>query len=40
MYKSTGFLAKEYAVTNETIQNWIGSGAIEMIHVQMTKESL
>jgi len=26
MYKSTGFLAKEYSVTNETILNWIKEG--------------
>ncbi len=31
MYKSTGFLAKEYSVTNETIQNWIKEGKFEKV---------
>jgi predicted site-specific integrase-resolvase len=31
MYKSTGFLAKEYSVTNETIQNWIKEGKFERV---------
>jgi predicted site-specific integrase-resolvase len=31
MYKSTGFLAKEYSVTNETIQNWIKEGKFDKI---------
>jgi hypothetical protein len=31
MYKSTGFLAKEYSVTNQTIQNWIWSGKFEKV---------
>jgi predicted site-specific integrase-resolvase len=31
MYKSTGFLAKEYSVTNETIQNWIKDGKFEKV---------
>jgi putative resolvase len=31
MYKSTGFLAKEYSVTNETIQNWIKDGKFERV---------
>lgn len=31
MYKSTGFLAKEYAVTNETIQNWVREGKFERV---------
>jgi len=31
MYKSTGFLAKEYSVTNETIQNWIKEGKFECV---------
>jgi putative resolvase len=31
MYKSTGFLAKEYSVTNETIQNWIRSDKFERV---------
>ncbi len=31
MYKSTGFLAKEYAVTNETIQNGIKEGKFEKV---------
>jgi predicted site-specific integrase-resolvase len=26
MWRSTGFLAKKYSVTNETIQNWIKEG--------------
>lgn len=26
MWRSTGFLAKKYSVTNETIQNWIKDG--------------
>jgi len=31
MYRSTGFLAKEYSVTNETIQNWIKEGKFECV---------
>jgi len=31
MYKSTGFLAKEYSVTNETIQNWIKEGKFDRV---------
>ncbi len=31
MYKSTGFLAREYSVTNETIQNWIKEGKFDKI---------
>jgi hypothetical protein len=31
MYKSTGFLAKEYSVTNETIQNWIKEAKFEKV---------
>ena len=31
MYKSTGFLAKEYSVTNETIQNWIKEGKFDKV---------
>jgi predicted site-specific integrase-resolvase len=31
MYKSTGFLAKKYSVTNETIQNWIKEGKFEKV---------
>ncbi|MEN8216384.1 MAG: recombinase family protein [Pseudomonadota bacterium] len=31
MYKSTGFLAKEYSVTNETIPNWIKEGKFERV---------
>jgi putative resolvase len=31
MYKSTGFLAREYSVTNETIQNWIKEGKFDKV---------
>jgi|GEM_PF-439027 len=31
MYKSTGFLAKEYSVTNETILLWIKEGKFEKV---------
>jgi predicted site-specific integrase-resolvase len=31
MYKPTGFLAKKYAVTNETVQNWIKEGKFERV---------
>ncbi len=31
MYKSTGFLAKKYSVTNETIQNGIKEGKFERV---------
>ncbi|MFK5968694.1 MAG: recombinase family protein [Candidatus Marithrix sp.] len=31
MYKPTGFLAKQYSVTNETIQNWIKEGKFDKV---------
>ena len=31
MYKSTGFLAREYSVTNETIQNGIKEGKFDQV---------
>jgi predicted site-specific integrase-resolvase len=31
MYKLTGFLAKQYSVTNETIQNWIKEGKFDKV---------
>ncbi|MFK5969442.1 MAG: recombinase family protein [Candidatus Marithrix sp.] len=31
MYKPTGFLAKQYSVTNETIQKWIKEGKFDKV---------
>ena len=31
MYKTTGFLAKKYCVTNETIQSWIKNGKFNKV---------
>lgn len=31
MFRSTGYLAKKYSVTNETIQNWIKEGKFDKV---------